>query len=976
MIIDEKMKKQFLHILVFATVTFLTAATPVPMAAQVKTAITPAVRERLLMDSGWRFAFGHPSDVQKDFNTGTGFFSYLAKTGNGDGAAAPGFNDSTWRMLDLPHDWAVQAPFDGRGSYSHGYKAIGRNFPDSSVGWYRKSFFVPASDLGRRIRVEFDGVFRDSIVWVNGHYLGREESGYISFGYNIGEFLNYGGNNVIAVRVDATMEEGWFYEGAGIYRHVWLVKTDPLHVARDGTFVTSDVKDNAANVTARATVANESVNAATFDVEQTILDADGNMVAQGQVKQAMLQSWDSGEFSCAMKVANPKLWSIETPYLHKLVTTIRVDGKAVDRYETPFGIRTIRFDPNQGFFLNGQRVELKGSNNHQDHAGVGTAIPDALQDFRIARLKTFGCNAYRCSHHSPAPELLDACDRLGMVVLDENRLMGTSEDQLGHLKQMILRDRNHPCVIVWSLGNEEWAIEGNEKGERITATMQAFANHLDPTRLCTVADSGGWDWGSSRPIEVMGYNYIAHGNLDEHHAKFPNQSGVGTEETTTQGTRGVYFDDRAKAHMAPLEHGDSGGNCEIGWKHYAAKPYLAGLFYWTGFDYRGEETPFVYPAIICQYGILDACGFPKDSFYYLKAWWMDEPMVHVLPHWNWPGKEGQEMDVQCFSNCSEVELFLNGLSLGRKTMEKNGHLEWKVKYEPGTLLARGYKDGKEIATDRVETTGKPAAVQLTPDRAIIKADGEDISVITVQVNDAQGRMVPIAGNEITFGIQGPGKIIGVGNGDPSSHEPDVYLTKYPADSTAVTDWKWIRIPNARLVKLPEVATDFDDSAWEKDNVRSDSGPLAEGQNGVFRSHVTVSAQDLAMETVKLNFGMIDDEGWVYVNGQMAGESHNWQESPSFDVKHFLHPGTNTIAVAVANGAGAGGVNKGVTLLCQEKFELPEWKRSVFNGLAQIIVQSARQPGEITLTATASGLSQGVLKLQTQSASLRPAVTAR
>jgi beta-galactosidase len=306
-------------------------------------------------------------------------------------------------------------------------------------------------------------------------------------------------------------------------------------------------------------------------------------------------------------------------------------------------------------------------------------------------------------------------------------------------------------------------------------------------------------------------------------------------------------------------------------------------------------------------------------------------------------------------------------------MENNGHLEWKVKYESGTLLARGYQDGKEIATDRVETTGEPAAIQLIPNRTTIKADGEDISVITVQVNDATGRKVPIAGNEITFGIQGPGKIIGVGNGDPSSHEPDVFLAKWPVHSAVVTDWKWTRISNARRTDLSEVAANFDGSAWEKDNVRSDSGPLVEGENGVFRGHVIVTEQDLAVENIRLSFGMIDDEGWVYVNGQMAGESHDWQVTPVFDVKRFLHPGTNTIAVAVANGSGAGGVNKGVTLLFQEKPEVPEWKRSVFNGLAQVIVQSARQPGEILLTVTSPGLSRKVLALQAQSAPLRPSV---
>jgi beta-galactosidase len=586
-----------------------------------------------------------------------------------------------------------------------------------------------------------------------------------------------------------------------------------------------------------------------------------------------------------------------------------------------------------------------------------------------------GANAYRCSHNPPTPELLEACDRLGMVVIDEVRLMGTSEDQLGYLERLLLRDRNHPSVVLWSLGNEEWRIEGNEKGERITATMQAVANHTDPTRPCTVASSGGWGSGSSKPIAVMGYNYISHGSTDEQHRKFPNQAGVGTEETTTQGTRGVYFDDRPKAHMAPSQRGDSGGNCEKGWKYYAARPYLAGLFYWTGFDYRGESTPFGYPAISSQFGILDTCGFPKDSFYYLKAWWTDAPLVHVFPHWNWPGKEGQELTVWVYSNCEEVELLLNGRSMERKPMEKNGHLEWKVKYEPGTLLARGFRNGTEIAADRVETTGEPAAIQLAPDRAQMRGDGDDVSVVAVRVADAKGRFVPTAGNEIKFEIRGPGKIIGVGNGDPSSHEPDVFVAKRPVRSVALTGWKWSKVANPRGAGLREIAADFDDSAWAAFDVRGESGPLSPGENGVFRCHVTVPEADLAAERIRLDFGMIDDDGWIYVNGQRAGESHDWQATPSIDIKRFLRAGENLIAIAVANNAGSGGVNKGVTLRLAGKPELPEWKRSVFNGLAQVLVQNAGQPGEITLTAHSPGLSEATLVLRAESASSRPAVTA-
>ena len=552
------------------------------------------------------------------------------------GAAAADFDDRAWRTLDLPHDWAVEVPFDGRGSDSHGYKAIGRNFPETSVGWYRKSFFIPASDLGRRISVEFDGVFRDSLVWVNGHYLGNEPSGYTSFGYNLSEFLNYGGNNVIAVRVDATMEEGWFYEGAGIYRHVWLVKTDPLHVERPmARSSPSEIKTTPPPSPRRVIVINEGTNTAAFDVEQTILDAGGNDRARRPASRpAGLKPWESGEFTCVLPVASPKLWSIETPILHKLVTTTPDRRKPWwTATKRRFGIRSIRFDPDQGFFLNGQRVELKGSNNHQDHAGVGAAIPDALQEFRIARLKEMGGNAYRCSHNPPTPELLDACDRLGMVVIDENRLMGTAADQLDHLKQLILRDRNHPSVILWSLGNEEWAIEGNVKGARIPSTMQAFAKRIDPTRPHDRRHQRRLGRGISTVIDVVGYNYINQSNPDHaardvsrparrrhrgnHHARQP------AAFTSTTGPGRTW---------RPLEDGSTrAAIAEKGWKYYAARPFLAGLFYWTGFDYRGEPTPFGWPAISSQFGILDTCGFPKDGFYYLKSWWTDEPVLHVFP---------------------------------------------------------------------------------------------------------------------------------------------------------------------------------------------------------------------------------------------------------------------------------------------------------------------------------------------------------
>jgi beta-galactosidase len=773
------------HFAAAAVVIALAAAPAGPAQAQAaEQSGASANRERLLMDIGWHFALGHATDPAKDFDPSpaSNTFSYFAKAGDGLGAAAKDFDDHTWRMVDLPHDWAVELPFDGRGSGSHGYKALGRNFPENSVGWYRKSFTIPNSDLGRKISVEFDGVFRDSIVWVNGFYLGRESSGYTSFSYDLTDYLNYGGNNVIAVRVDASLEEGWFYEGAGIYRHVWLAKTAPLHIAHWGTFVTTEMENNSAAVTARATIANDGTNNAVFVIGQTILDADGKSIASSKTGELSLEPGTRGDFTNVLTVSSPKLWSPETPHLYKLITTVVSGGAEVDRYETPFGIRTIRFDADKGFSLNGQRVELKGTCNHQDHAGVGVAVPDELNAWRVVQLKKMGSNAIRTSHNPPTPELLDACDRLGMMIMDENRAYGINPEQLGQLESMMRRDRNHPSVVIWSLGNEEWVIESHPEGMRVTQTMQTLAQTLDPSRRFTVAISGGWEWGSSISIDVMGFNYYTHGvtpetGNDHYHAKFPQKPCVASEDGSTFSTRGIYVKDEAHQHLTAYDENKPawGGLAEESWSHYAVRPYVAGLFTWTGFDYRGEETPFWWPAISSQFGILDTCGFPKDNFYYYQSWYVDRPVLHLFPHWNWAGREGREINVWCDSNCEEVELFLNGRSLGRKTMKTNSHLAWAVNYAPGTLLARGYKNGREIITGQVETTGAPASVQLTPHKSTIAADGEDVSIITVQANDAQGRPVPTASSEIAFEIAGPGRIIGVGNGDPSSQEPDQYV---------------------------------------------------------------------------------------------------------------------------------------------------------------------------------------------------------
>ena len=514
------------------------------------------------MDFGWRFAFGHATDPSKDFDTapaGTNS-NYFAKAGAGLGAAAVKFDDKAWRSLDLPHDWAVELPFDKNGNITHGYKAIGRNFPAASVGWYRKTFKIPASDRGRHITLDFDGVFRDSQVWINGFYLGREASGYNSFGYDITAYLNYGGDNTIAVRVDATLEEGWFYEGAGIYRHVWLTKTAPLHVAKWGTFVTSDVKDNSTNVTVRTAVNNYSPKDEKFQIVQTILDADGKTIAEDKSKDLSLKAAETNEFAATLHVSNPNLWSLETPYLYKLVTTIHREGKPVDRYETTFGIRTIRWDAKEGFFLNGKRVQIQGTCNHQDHAGVGAAIPDELNVFRLEVLKKMGNNAYRSSHNAPTPEVLDACDRLGILVMDENREFGINPHQLNSLKQLMIRDRNHPSIILWSIGNEEWIVQDKEPGMRIVETMQSFAKLFDATRPITLAINGGWGKGGSVNIEVMGFNYNRN-SIDQYHKQFPDKPSIGAEDGSTFSTRGIYVQDRGRQHLTAYDVNSQGWNC-------------------------------------------------------------------------------------------------------------------------------------------------------------------------------------------------------------------------------------------------------------------------------------------------------------------------------------------------------------------------------------------------------------------------------
>ena len=730
-------------------------------------------RERLLLDFGWRFHLGNSNDPVKDFGFGNGRTGSFQKTGSFLPAGTVGFDDSDWKAVDLPHDWAVELPFQNDPALaSKGFYPLGRDYPETSVGWYRRVFELEAADAGKRISLEFDGAYRETLVIFNGFYIGRHSGGYDPFRFDVTDFVNPGGRNVLLVRVDATSSDGWFYEGAGIYRHAWLVKTDPVHVKQWGTFVSSEIRSNSAVLSIRTELSNSSYEAKNVRVVSTVLNPMGKEVGKDITAAVSIEA--DGEQTCEQKVtvSQPSLWSLEERNLYTLVSEVRVGGNAVDRYETRFGIRSIHFDADKGLLLNGKPVKVKGTCNHQDHAGVGAAVPDAVQYYRIRKLIEMGSNGLRTSHNPPTPELLDACDYLGMLVFDETRMMSSNPEGLSQFENLVRRDRNHPSVFMWSMGNEE-RTANLDKGVGILTAMKAVATRHDGSRPVSIAPTGAIGTGGLAVCDVVGYNY-ADPQAEAYHKAHPDKPVIGTETVSAVGTRGMYITDPNKGFVSAYDPYTTTGraSAEGWWRFCDEREWLAGGFIWTGFDYRGEPSPNAWPNISSQYGIIDTCGFPKDSFFYYQSWWTAQPVLHLFPHWNWPGYEGKEIAVWVHSNMDKVELFLNGQSLGMKELKKDQHLAWNVKYVPGVIEARGYKDGKLGLTARRETTGSPAALVITPDRKQIAADREDVAMFTVEVRDSQGRLVPVASNNVTFKISGSGRLIGVGNGDPTDHDSD------------------------------------------------------------------------------------------------------------------------------------------------------------------------------------------------------------
>jgi len=732
-----------------------------------------------------------------------------------------------WRTLNLPHDWSVEADFSEKYPAAPGGGAL-----PGGVGWYRKEFTVDKSSEGKTVYIDFDGVYQNSTVWINGQLLGERPYGYISFRYDLTPYLKLGEKNIIAVRVDNSEQpNSRWYSGSGIYRNVRLTIVNPVHVGQWGTYVTTPaVTKERAEVSIITTVQNATAVPQSAKLFSILLDASGKEIARtGSEFEIAANSATETEQSVA--VNNPTLWSVEHPYLYKVVTRIEQDGKAVDEYETPVGVRYFSFDPDNGFFLNGESVKIKGVCNHHDLGCLGAAVNTRALERQLEILKEMGCNGIRTSHNPPAPELLDLCDRMGFIVMDEAfdmwRKKKTPYDYSRYfpewyeqdLRDFILRDRNHPSIFMWSIGNEvleQWSHidadtltlqqanmllnfantlnkqtmdAGLHINSLLTIALADIVKKLDPTRPVTSGNNGTEPYNHlfrSGSMDIIGFNY--HENdwkKERFHKNFPGQKLIITESTSGLMSRGYYEMPSDSVYVRPMRwdrpfnlpvhHNSSYDNVHVpwgtthedSWKWVKNNAHVAGMYIWTGFDYLGEPTPFWWPSRSSYFGIIDLAGFPKDVYYMYQSEWTDKPVLHIFPHWNW--KDGETVDVWAYYNCAdEVELFLNGESLGKKTKPENiFHVSWRVPFQKGTLKAVSYKGGKAVLSKEIKTAGEPVSIRLTADRKTIKADGKDLSFVTVEALDAVGNPVPTADHLITFSVEGAGFIAGTDNGDPT-----------------------------------------------------------------------------------------------------------------------------------------------------------------------------------------------------------------
>ena len=725
----------------------------------------PAGRENF--DANWKFHLGDLPQAEK-----------------------PTFNDQKWRELNLPHDWSIEGSFTPDNPSGH----QGGLLP-GGIGWYRKTFNID-NIKGKKYFIEIDGAYKNSTVYINGTALGTRPYGYATFQYDMTPHIR-DGENVLAVKVDNSKQpDSRWYTGAGIYRHVWLITSSPVYVSHWGTFITTPkVSVDEATLDIVTVVANEAKEKANLRIVSSVIAPDGNeVVSQAQSSKSAPESKIS--IQTTIRIHSPQLWDLKHPNLYRLVSKVYEGKELRDSYTTPFGIRTIAFRPDSGFFLNGKNVKILGVCDHHDLGCLGSALNDRALQRQLELLKSMGCNGIRCSHNLMAPELLKLCDQMGFLVMDEAFdcwYIGKDAAPFGfqnyfkdwherELTDMVLRDRNHPSVILWSIGNEikeQW-FPGSTNGGEIARELVGIIKRNDPTRFTTSAFNFVRDAdkkGMTAAVDVVGFNYTFDA-YDEMKKKPPDWTYFASETTSQFDSRGVYhftLDSliRTFKDCQTSAYDDPGGGttCEEAWQAVKERPYMAGMYIWTGFDYMGEPAPYGEQAVSSYFGIFDLCGFPKDSYYFYKSQWRSEPMVHLLPHWNW--KEGQMVDVVAYTNCEEVKLYLNNQPLETKNFlsTKKLSFRWKVPFHKGILKAEGYRNGGLVATDSVITAGDPAKIELAADRSTIQADGCDLSFITVKIMDDQGVLVPGADNLVSFEIEGEGTVAGVGNGNAMSQEP-------------------------------------------------------------------------------------------------------------------------------------------------------------------------------------------------------------
>ncbi|MBN2526919.1 MAG: glycoside hydrolase family 2 protein [Deltaproteobacteria bacterium] len=696
--------------------------------------------------------------------------------GNASGAENQMFDDSSFEDLNVPHDWSVALPFNQNSA-----AGAGGGYLDGGLGWYRKYFSLSQGDAGQKIYVQFDGVYMDSTVWLNGNEVCNRPYGYSSFECDITDEVVFDGENVLAVRVNNELPSSRWYSGSGIYRHVWLKKVDPIHVAYTGVFVTTpEISNQSATVNISVSVQNESAGAQSVSVESVILDDSGKEIDTVSASAQSINGGDKKEFTLNGTVASPKLWSPDSPAMYAVVTSVTVDGNVVDTYRTPFGIRSFAFDAGKGFSLNGKSMTLNGVCLHHDLGALGAAVNHRAIEMRMEILRKMGTNAIRTSHNPPAPELLDFADRMGFLVVDEAFDMWYGS-KVAHdysrffrewadtdMADFVARDRNHPSVIIWSIGNEV----PQAADKNVVNQLKNAIHSMDKTRPITQAYAA---WVPESDItgleDLVGINYAPE-RYDSVHSAHSDWKMFASESSSAFRSRGIYNNNNNQASSYDNFAAGWGHTAETSWKNVNTRPWIAGEFIWTGFDYIGEPTPYEWPSKSSYFGAIDTANFPKDIFYFYQSHWnYDGPaMVHIVPmEWtSW--SPGSNVKVMVYSNADSVELFLNGTSLGSKNVDPSvGHLDWTVKFETGTLEAKATRGGDAV-TDVVKTAGAAAALSLHADRDTINADGRDLSFVTVDVVDGDGILVPKANNKIELSVTGPGKIIGVDNGDATSHE--------------------------------------------------------------------------------------------------------------------------------------------------------------------------------------------------------------